>query len=49
MTVNEIVHTIIWGMFLLIILIVGLFWIFLVPKWNKGKGENGETESEGKV
>ncbi len=43
---NGLVPIIIWGAFLLllIILIVGIFWIYLVSKRNKDKGENGETE-----
>ncbi len=44
MEVSEILPTIIWGIFLLIILMIGIFWIFLIPKQNKDKGENGETE-----
>lgn len=38
---SEIVHTIIWGIFFLVLLIIGILWICPVPKWNKDKEENG--------
>ncbi len=45
MTGNEIGPLIIWVIFFLVIMTIGVFHIFLVPKRDKDKETNGKTES----